>query len=757
MLKVDIKMAKYLFVSFLFYTVAFNVVSQDKSELDQLKKAYLDIQNEHYEEAYPYFINMLKRYPKEPIYNYYVGRCLLFLEKDPGKSLNYLRLASVKEVPVDVYFYLGLAYLKKYRFKEALESFQWFEKSAGRKQIKDFNLSLYLSMAQNGIYLTKYIREPVVYQKKLWNLNEFYQSYFFENLEGNFKTKNEFFDEPNDSLNFISVLFVPQKLDNGDNIYFSAINEKRGDYDIYSITRLTDTTWSKPENLGDVINTPFDDNFPFMHSDGSTLYFASKGHYSMGGYDLYKSIRNWNTLQWSEPENLDFPVNSPYDDILFVSSPNKKTAYFASNRAVDSGNVMVYKIKLTNSEPYIATTNYQDVSKYARLDVNAVEDKKKDYKEVAKNHREGDDIVKIKKGESFLYRAKYDSLLNLAIKYQLKADSLKWIIDEKRLSFDDTESGQDRAQLSNSIIEQEREIYALQKKADQCYAGVREIEQANLASQKIIYDYESKKPDEFEGEKVQKIYVEPTSDSLSKSTLTVADEDQEEEEYKEDDFGLQVKVPSIYDSSYPIPINETLPEGLLYMIQLGAFSSEKMPSVFKGLTPLSSIKANDSNIRKYYAGKFRSLTSAEEKLQLVKSKGFQDAYIVAFYNGQLIPISKSIGLEKEQSVQKSIVDKKVEKEVAGENLEIVFVLKGDIVTKDSIIVKKIEENLKEGYDLFLEEKEEQLNFTIKSFKSYDSLLPVKNNLEAILKKEIEVHAYFAENQIPLEQARKITK
>ena len=62
----------------------------------------------------------------------------------------------------------------------------------------------------------------------------------------------------------------------------------------------------------------------------------------MGGFDLYQSTWNWNTQQWTEPENLDFPINSPFNDILFVSL----SAYFASDRETPSPDLMVYKIKL---------------------------------------------------------------------------------------------------------------------------------------------------------------------------------------------------------------------------------------------------------------------------------------------------------------------------------------------------------------------------------------------------------------------------
>ncbi|MCB2196590.1 MAG: hypothetical protein KQH79_12070 [Bacteroidetes bacterium] len=750
-------MGKYLTI-LLFLLITPNLlIAQDNDALHELKSAYLNIQNENYQEAYPYYRKMLDQYPKEPIYHYYVGRCLLFIDKDPLKAIKYLRFASTKDVPVDVYYYLGRAYIKNYRFQKALETLQIFEKNASKKELRNLQYEVYLSMAQNGLYLTKYIREPLVYSKQVFDLDDFYKIYSFEDLEGSFIKQDDFFE--NDSTKTNAVIFVPGSLQNQGVVYFTKRNEKRGDLDIYSITRLSDSTWSEPENLGEVINTPFDESYPFMHSDGTTLYFASKGHYSMGGYDIYKSTWDWNTQQWSEPENLDFPVNSPYNDFLFVPTPNKKIAFFASDRDTDFNQIMVYKLKLTSSEPYIELHSYQDIRKYAKLNVNSDVDEQSgkqsgnEYKSSEKN------LIKIKNNTDFQYKSEYDSLLNLAINYQLTADSLRWIIDDKRSVFENTSDGQERASLSNIIIELEREIYSLQKKADNCYKRVREIEQINLATEKSIYEDNKKVEPRESGttNRTAKIFVEPTIDSLTKSKLSIPDKELDEEHFME--TGLEIESPSEYTKENPIPLNETMPDGIMYMIQLGAFSSEKSPVVFKGLSPLSCIKKEGSSIRKYFAGKFLQLAEAEKALPKVRSKGFKDAYIVAFNSGNIISVKKAVSMEsKEDRIPMATIQKEEsQKTDKQENLSIIYVLKGQMEKNDSIHIEKIKDELKDDEELYLESKEKFISFIIKSFSSYDSALPVKYKLEAILQKDVEIHAYFAENQIPLEQARKITK
>jgi hypothetical protein len=76
--------------------------------------------------------------------------------------------------------------------------------------------------------------------------------------------------------------------------------------------------WSPvPFNIPSV-NTAFDEEFPALSPDGKTLYFSSKGHNTMGGYDIFKSEWSEQTQAWGEPVNLGSPINSPYDDIYYV-------------------------------------------------------------------------------------------------------------------------------------------------------------------------------------------------------------------------------------------------------------------------------------------------------------------------------------------------------------------------------------------------------------------------------------------------------
>lgn len=117
-----------------------------------------------------------------------------------------------------------------------------------------------------------------------------------------------------------------------------------GGKDIYMSKKKKGGGWETPQNLGYDINTSYDDEGPFLAADGKTLYFSSKGHAGMGGYDLFKSVYDSASRKWSAPENLGYPINSPEDDIYFVLAGSGKYGYFASVKEGGLGGLDIYRI-----------------------------------------------------------------------------------------------------------------------------------------------------------------------------------------------------------------------------------------------------------------------------------------------------------------------------------------------------------------------------------------------------------------------------
>ena len=133
----------------------------------------------------------------------------------------------------------------------------------------------------------------------------------------------------------------------GNTLYFSSNRPgSYGGYDIYRCEKNSRGEWGKVYNLGQQINTPYDEEGMFIGHDGKTLYFSSKGHKGMGGYDIFKAVYDDSTEVWSEPVNMGYPINTPDDDIFFVTTKDEKTGYYATVRSDGLGYLDIYKVEI---------------------------------------------------------------------------------------------------------------------------------------------------------------------------------------------------------------------------------------------------------------------------------------------------------------------------------------------------------------------------------------------------------------------------
>jgi len=131
--------------------------------------------------------------------------------------------------------------------------------------------------------------------------------------------------------------------------------DSHGDRDMYVSFMQSDSSWSEPLNLGDVINTAGVESAPFLASDDKTLYFSSNGFSGYGGTDIYVSKRLDDTwTSWSEPENLGPEINSPLEDLFFNIPASSDYAYYS--RGVTETNTDIFRVKLPilrNPEPWV--------------------------------------------------------------------------------------------------------------------------------------------------------------------------------------------------------------------------------------------------------------------------------------------------------------------------------------------------------------------------------------------------------------------
>ncbi len=116
-----------------------------------------------------------------------------------------------------------------------------------------------------------------------------------------------------------------------------------GELDIYVSEKDAKDQWGKATNLGSIVNTPANDDSPYIHYDGVTLYFSSDGHPRLGNSDIF--ITEFKNGKWNKPENIGYPINSWEYDGFFSISPDKKMAYYATVKEGGFGGADIYSIK----------------------------------------------------------------------------------------------------------------------------------------------------------------------------------------------------------------------------------------------------------------------------------------------------------------------------------------------------------------------------------------------------------------------------
>ncbi|MCX7729234.1 MAG: carboxypeptidase regulatory-like domain-containing protein [Bacteroidia bacterium] len=132
----------------------------------------------------------------------------------------------------------------------------------------------------------------------------------------------------------------------GKTLYFTS--ERKGGFghsDIWMSTKINNKEWSKPVNLGKTVNTPYDEVGLFMAPDGKTLFFASNGPGSMGGYDIFKTT--YENGQWTTPVNLGYPINTEFNDGPISIDASGKIAYISSDRPGGVGEKDIYMINIS--------------------------------------------------------------------------------------------------------------------------------------------------------------------------------------------------------------------------------------------------------------------------------------------------------------------------------------------------------------------------------------------------------------------------
>lgn len=488
-----------------------------------------------------------------------------------------------------------------YRFEQAADIYSsLIETSAADTSLMQ-ELKKKVMMAENGKNMSRFVQTPSVLAKERFSIEDFFLYYPFE--DRSWRPLPNVLDTCSVSDGYVRASYVPEW---SDRLYYSAAGE-HGNRDIMMTVKL-DTVWSVPVVEPVLSTLSGNEIFPVLSPDGKTLYFASDGFYGVGGYDLYKSVWDEGTQRWSAPQNLGFPYSSPEDDFLYMETDDGEHIVFASDRDCPEDSVWVYAVRREAFPVHVPVTDPEELQKLARLDVPEQE---------VEHDAEGN----IPDNELTLrYMSKMKEVKELRDSIAVVSSSLDKLRTEYAFSNDPNE----RARLTELILGLEMVIPSMQHALDASNGELRTIEMDFLKEGIFI----SIDPSEEEYE--DKVHASQEYGFHKMSMGDVPDMEILVPESKFD-YTFRVEEESVFAE------DQSIPSGVVYQIQLFSGGRKAVPSELKGLTPMYE-KQMSNGLYAYRVGRFLSHDEVTEKVDIVKKKGFRNAYVVAYIDGREVSV-----------------------------------------------------------------------------------------------------------------------
>ncbi|MDD2984298.1 MAG: hypothetical protein PHQ74_13010 [Crocinitomicaceae bacterium] len=315
------------------------------SELDISKKGSKLFSTEQYVAATPLYLQLLALQPRSTEYNYKYGACLLYNSTNRKTAIKYLDFATTKpDAHPDAFYFMGKAYHLNYQFEKAISFYQEYKVRSKKDFNPSWEVDRQIQSCKNGLSLLRNVSDIVVFEKKSVLEASFYNAYDLANIGGDILISDSDQSKVDKKKGHRPLIFFPKE---AKRVYFGSYGESEASgTDIYYKEKNPDGTWSKPTLVQGGVNSDFDEDYPYMDVQSGYLYFSSKGHNSMGGFDIFKAKYNEATNTFGKPENLDFAVSSTDNDMLYIKDDSGEFAWFASSRQSKDGKMDVYKVKI---------------------------------------------------------------------------------------------------------------------------------------------------------------------------------------------------------------------------------------------------------------------------------------------------------------------------------------------------------------------------------------------------------------------------
>lgn len=551
-----------------------------------LTEAFTSFENENYSKALLIFNKLEKLYPDEAEYNYYLGVCQLKMNVDLDKAIDNLKIALSENVNNVVAFSLAEAYHKTFQFNLAIRYYKKFKETYKENTL---GLDREIEMCKNGLSFINTYRNIVLSEAENISQEKFYNSY---KLDGFSKLIINYNDTIRQQL-------LCSTYKGGVFYYSSTPLESDSGSELF---RMVD----KQKEILTVLNSKYDEQYPFMSPDGKTLFFSSKGFDSMGGYDIFKSVYNSKTDTWSKPQNMGFPINSCHDDLFFALDSTGTKASFSSNRECEKGETMNYSFKYTTKPDVRIVRGYEnfvDLSKLSHL----IENKENDFQLSDFEFKLNDSIIytslnnfKSPKAKDLFLQAKKDEY-----NAKLAFDEVNKL--RKNLIF---LGPKEEAVVSKQIVDLDGICLKLNEKVSM------EFEKSKNA-ELLLYVKKQEPKEKLELKQESK---ETPSEKESPSMTELASVKSKNIEHKENRNYGDVKT--------------NILKGIYYNIFLGEFTQAKFETLHRDLSQVMRKTNTDSNTV-YYIGPFPSYEDANTFNIKIKRE-FEKSSVLVFKNGNQI-------------------------------------------------------------------------------------------------------------------------
>ena len=395
----------------------------------------------------------------------------------------------------------------------------------------------------------------------------------------------------------------PSVSSDGQTIYFSSnMPGGYGGTDIY-MSKLQNTKWSAPVNLGDKINTPGDEMFPYIFKD-SVLYFSSNGHGGLGGLDIFKI----NVNRSGQLETIGFPVNSPNDDFGIILNKDGLGGYFSSNRANGAGADDIYRFKVIRKALYVKIIDDKTMLPISKAEIFTGDTLH--VKPIGITDQDGNCTLVVPICNSFQIRIKKEDY------------------ESKQYAFESVNPSQDK--LAVIPLTMEKKLAEIPQNTDSLEneSVKNTVEAVNSLQANIV----TKKTENGSTENIKK----------AKNKLSVIP-NKAEVKHKED------KVIITDDNNKPIHN----PKNVIYKVQIWASRSPANDAELK-LKYKGDLKINyfyEDRWYKYSIGEFTTYTEAK---QCLYSSDVFDAFILAYMDKKRVQITIAKSATNESDVEKPV-------------------------------------------------------------------------------------------------------